>query len=318
MASSDLAPQINTDVRSRHNSLPSNSVPFPITPVDEPSSSDHNHNRLQESRTGQGQSSEPTTHNHNVHYRINDYPATYPFTSPRHTSNPARISFSSTSPGASPSKRLLSTPGPRPSHSMTRAYSASSMRHRPVDQQLSPVAEEYDHPLHGWQARLLVHVPPAPRRSRTSLNPYPHSDPYHPNTRNSVHGQGDAGGTPFSSNGHIPTSVDSSADFHTNYAYDNHNHHHPHPHRHPHTHTHASPLPVDDLTVAMMLMMPSPTADRKRMAEKNRRAARTKKKRASRIGVVTSTGSGVKRVASAAGRAVGALRRALGARMRGR
>lgn len=316
MASS--APHIDTDVRSRHSSLPSNSVPFPTTPVDEPPSTDHihNHNHIPDSRTGQGQSSETTTHN--VQYRINDYPATYPFTSPRHSShsNPNRISFSSSSPGASPSKRPLSVPGPRPSHSMTRAYSASSMRHRPIDQQLSPVAEEYDHPLHGWQARLLV--PPAPRRSRTSLNPYPYSDPYH--NRNSGHrGGGTAftsGGTPLSSNGHIPTSVDSSADFHTNYAYDSHNHNHPHPRPHPHNHDHAEPstLPVDDLTAAMMLMMPSPTADRKRMAEKNRRAARTKKKRASRIGA----GSGVKRVASAAGRAVTALRRALGARMRQR
>ncbi|EIM79966.1 uncharacterized protein STEHIDRAFT_172944 [Stereum hirsutum FP-91666 SS1] len=302
MASS--APRIDTDARSRHNSLPSNSVPFPTTPVEEPPSTNHNHHHIPESQTGQGQSSETTAHN--VQYRMNDYPATYPFTSPRHSShsNPNRISFSSSSPGASPSKRPLSVPGPRPSHSMTRAYSASSMRHRPIDQQLSPVAEEYDHPLHGWQARLLV--PPAPRRSRTSLNPYPYSDPYH--NRQSVHGQGGApftsGGTPLSSNGHIPTSVDSSAHFHTNYAYDSHNHNHANP----------SPLPVDDLTAAMMLMMPSPTADRKRMAEKNRRAARTKKKRASRIGA----GSGVKRVASAAGRAVMALRRALGARMRQR
>lgn len=69
---------------------------------------------------------------------------------------------------------------------------------------------------------------------------------------------------------------------------------------------------MDDLTAAMLLMMPSPTADRKRMAEKNRRAAVVTRKR-----MKGGTGESVRRVASAAGRAVGAVRRVLGGKSEG-
>lgn len=109
------------NVRPRHNSLPSNSVPFPSTP------SAHNIRQISGESEGHtvAQSSQP---------KPREYPATYSYSSDH--GQFSRDSFNVSS------------------HRMSRAYSSYSHRHQSMNQQLSPVAEElYDHPLHG-QSRL--------------------------------------------------------------------------------------------------------------------------------------------------------------------
>ena len=192
--------------RSRHSSLPSNSVPFPTAA----SLHSIHHDAGQIFDVAQG-----------VQYKDHIYPATYPYASKRHSRG----------------NSFTSSHRPRPS--ISRTQSTYSRRLRPADHQLSPVAEESAHPLHG-QSRL-----PRPNPTRASAVE-PRSSYY------ASGGQDEA----F----------------------------------------------VDELTIAMMLMMPSPHVDRQRMAVKNKKAAA---KRASRFS------SGTRRVANAAGRAVSALRRSL-------